>query len=143
MSPHPNPHILAAPIWLDRLCYCSAIDHPLACSTALTLNDLTDHAAILPTRTTFTRQLVEDEFQRQQLTLNTGISTNNLDTIRMMVSIGLGWGLLPHTLIDASLATLALQTTPIRRPLGLIYHRDRTLSNAAQAFIHLLEQHAD
>ncbi len=71
------------------------------------------------------------------------MSTNNLDTIRMMVSIGLGWSLLPHTLLDASLKKLSLETEQIRRPLGLIYHRNRTLSNAAQAFIKLLNKDAD
>ncbi|MEH6650972.1 MAG: LysR family transcriptional regulator [Motiliproteus sp.] len=153
LSPDPDPQICAAPIWLDRLCYCCAVDHPLALTAAeqpdkphnkaLTLSDLTDHAAILPTPATFTRQLVEDEFEQQQLSLNVGMSTNNLDTIRMMVSIGLGWSLLPHTLIDGTLVSLTLDTAPVRRPLGLIYHRDRTLSNAAQAFINLLSQHAD
>lgn len=143
LSPQPDPKICAVPIWLDRLCYCCAVDHPLADSDKLTLRDLTLHPAILPTRSTFTRQLVEDEFQQQQLTLNIGMSTNNLDTIRMMASIGLGWSLLPHTLLDASLTTLALETRQIRRPLGLIYHRDRTLSNAAQAFIERLSQDMD
>ncbi len=143
LSPQPDPQICAVPIWLDQLCYCCAIDHPLANSNELSLSDLTGHPAILPTRTTFTRQLVEDEFQLQQLTLNVGMSTNNLDTIRMMVSIGLGWSLLPHTLLDASLKKLSLETEQIRRPLGLIYHRNRTLSNAAQAFIKLLNKDAD
>ena len=143
LSPQPDPQICAALIWLDRLCYCCATDHPLTNSTALTLSDLTSHAAILPTRATFTRQLVEHEFEQLGLMLDVGMSTNNLDTIRMMVSIGLGWSLLPHTLIDSSLTTLALETEPVRRPLGLIYHRDRTLSNAAQAFIELLKRHTD
>ena len=71
------------------------------------------------------------------------MSTNNLDTIRMMVSIGLGWSLLPQTLLDAQVQPLKLQVEQIQRPLGLIYHRDRTLSNAAQAFIKLLKQQAD
>lgn len=143
LSPQPHPQICATTIWLDTLCYCSATDHPLAQQASLQLTDLTQHKAILPTPTTFTRQLVERRFDRQGQRLNVGMSTNNLDTIRMMVSIGLGWSLLPQTLLDAQVQPLKLQVEQIQRPLGLIYHRDRTLSNAAQAFIKLLKQQAD
>ncbi|MEH6470593.1 MAG: LysR family transcriptional regulator [Halopseudomonas sp.] len=143
LSPQPHPQVCATPIWLDQLCYCCAVDHPLAQQRSLQLTDLTQHSAILPTQNTFTRQLVKKQFDREELALNVAMSTNNLDTIRMMVSIGLGWSVLPHTLLDPSLTTLRLETQQIQRPLGLIYHNDRTLSNAAQAFIDLLKQHAD
>jgi len=143
LSPQPHPQICAAPIWIDTLSYCSAIDHPLAQQPSLQLLDLTQHQAILPTPSTFTRQLVEKRFEQQHQALNVCMSTNNLDTIRMMVSIGLGWSLLPQTMLDSRLASLQVETQQIQRPLGLIYHRDRTLSNAAQAFIDLLKQQAD
>lgn len=143
LSPQPHPQICATPIWLDTLCYCCAVDHPLAQQKPLQLTDLTRHNAILPTPTTFTRQLVERRFDLQGQALNVGMSTNNLDTIRMMVSIGLGWSLLPQTMLDATVRPLTFESEQIQRPLGLIYHRDRTLSNAAQAFIELLKQHTD
>ncbi len=143
LSPQPHPQICATPIWIDTLSYCCAVDHSLAQRQALQLRDLTAHQAILPTPSTFTRQLVERRFNQQQQTLSVGMSTNNLDTIRMMVSIGLGWSLLPQTMLDARVTQLPVDTQQIQRPLGLIYHRDRTLSNAAQAFIGLLKQHAD
>ncbi len=81
---------------------------------------------------------------RQQLALqglepNLGMSTDYLDTIRMMVSIGLGWSLLPETMIDDQLVRLNTGTEPIVRPLGYIHHRDRTLSNAARELVKLLE----
>jgi DNA-binding transcriptional LysR family regulator len=81
---------------------------------------------------------------RQQLALqglepNLGMSTDYLDTIRMMVSIGLGWSLLPETMIDGQLVRLNTGTEPIVRPLGYIHHRDRTLSNAARELVKLLE----
>lgn len=140
LSPDPNPQIAQQTIWTDELRYTVAIDHPLADADEVTLPVLNDYQAILPSRNTFTRQLVEHHFTQQGLGLNVIMSTNNFDTIRMMVSIGLGWSLLPDTLIDDSVKTLALSSAPLRRPLGLIYHRQRTLSNAAQAFIQLLGQ---
>jgi len=56
----------------------------------------------------------------------------------MMVSIGLGWSLLPETMIDESLTILHPNAEPIVRELGYIYHRDRTLSNAASALVSML-----
>jgi DNA-binding transcriptional LysR family regulator len=58
----------------------------------------------------------------------------------MMVSIGLGWSLLPESLIDEDLKVLELGCAPIVRQLGYIYHRDRTLSNAARQFVELLRE---
>jgi DNA-binding transcriptional LysR family regulator len=118
--------------------------HPLAASSQqATLEDLTRFNAILTGETTFTRQIVEHHFHQQALNLKVVMSTNYLDTIRMMVSIGLGWSLLPETLIDDNLSILNITTEELHRPLGYIYHRKRTLSNAAQAFIQLLRTQVD
>lgn len=138
LSPSPHPQIESRPLWIDQLRYSVARDHPLAQQGTVNFQALNHYNAILPGVSTFTRQIAEQHFQAEGLQLNVIMSTNNLDTIRMMVSIGLGWSLLPDTLIDGSLKTLGVSSQRIERPLGLIYHRERTLSNAAQAFIRLL-----
>ncbi len=143
LAPHPEPQLRSQAVWQDRLRYVAALDHPLALHPAPELRDLTAYNAILPGSETFTRQLVEQQFSDKGLKLNVVMSTNYLDTIKMMVSIGLGWSLLPETLIDDSLCVLQVPATTIHRPLGFIYHRDRTLSNAAQAFIDLLLRAGD
>jgi DNA-binding transcriptional LysR family regulator len=56
----------------------------------------------------------------------------------MMVKIGLGWSLLPETMIDNTLQVIDTGSEPIQRELGYIYHRDRTLSNAASKLVELL-----
>lgn len=142
LSPKPATQIAEQCIWTDELGYAVAKDHPLAEVKNVSFSMLHEYPAILPGRSTFTRQLAEAHFQQQNLDLNVIMSTNNFDTIRMMVSIGLGWSLLPDTLMDASLHRINLSSQPLRRPLGLIYHRERTLSNAAQAFIAMLNADA-
>lgn len=147
LSPSPHVQIQSLPIWVDQLRYVVANDSPLAerleQSRHIDFKTLQSHPAILPGTSTFTRQIAEQHFQAEGLPLNVIISTNNLDTIRMMVSIGLGWSLLPESIIDQSLTILPLEAQQLQRPLGLIYHRQRTLSNAAQAFIRLLKAHAN
>ncbi|WP_210395431.1 LysR family transcriptional regulator [Motiliproteus sediminis] len=143
MAPAPHPQIESCTLWLDRLRYVVATDHPLAQQQISGLADLTRYRAILPGPATFTRQLVEQRFSEAGLNLDVAMSTNYLDTIRMMVSIGFGWSLLPETLIDSSLTEIPLEAAPITRPLGCIHHRERTLSNAAKALIYELQQQCD
>ena len=88
---------------------------------------------------TFTRRIVEQDFAAQNLALKVAMSTNNLDTIRMMVSIGMGWSILPQTLINSQIKVIDTLSKPIVRQLGTVWHPQRSLSNAAEAFIELLK----
>lgn len=140
LAPVPDPSLVVVPVWVDQLRFVVARGHPLSRLHSLQLDDLTHHDAVLPGQQTFTRGIVERVFREQDLELNVTLSTNYMETIKMMVSIGLGWSLLPETLIDESLEVLNLDHPPITRPLGFLYHRERTLSNAARQMIQLLEQ---
>ena len=57
----------------------------------------------------------------------------------MLVAAGLGWSVLPDNLIDAQLTPLALPNAHIERNIGCLIHKKRTTSNAAMAFIELLQ----
>ncbi|NVK41288.1 MAG: LysR family transcriptional regulator [Oceanospirillaceae bacterium] len=138
LSPQPHAAICQETVWQDPLRYVVSRDHPLARRNRPELSELTHYAAILPGSSTFTRQLVEQQFEEFGLPLDVGMTTNYMDTIRMMVSIGLGWSLLPETLIDDSLEVLDIGSAPIVRQLGYIYHRNRTLSNAARQLVEML-----
>ena len=138
LAPLPDPVICAQKIWIDHMHFVVAVDHPLAQQERVSLAQLTRHQPLLPDLQTFTRQITAERFTQQGLSLEVRMSTNNLDTIKMMVSNGLGWSLLPQSMIDDSLQVLTTDQLPIYRSLGYIYHRERTLSNAAKQFIALL-----
>ncbi|MDI3324995.1 LysR family transcriptional regulator [Pontibacterium granulatum] len=138
LSLSPDKSIKSIPIWQDVLCYVVSRDHPLADKDQVSLAELTQYTAILPDQNTFTRELVEQLFARHGLQLNAGMSTNYLDTIRMMVTIGLGWSLLPESLVRDDLKALPVDAEPVQRQLGVIHHRDRTLSNAARHLVEML-----
>ena len=61
----------------------------------------------------------------------------------MMVSIGLAWSVLPRTMLDEQVASIALPGIQLTRQLGYIVHTERTLSNAAHAFMTLLDGQVD
>jgi DNA-binding transcriptional LysR family regulator len=113
--------------------------HPLCAVKDLTLEQLCGHPVILPGSGTYTGQIVRGLFEREGLKLDIALSTNYLETIRMMATVGLGWTLLPRSMLQAPLTTLALPGQSPSRTLGLIYHGRRSLSNAARAFISLLD----
>lgn len=132
--------IEALPLWQDdMLCVC-APDHPLTRRHKVTLQDLAATPAILPEADTITFQLVERLFRNAGLMLHAPMPTNYLETIKMMVSVGMGWSVLPRTMLDNSLQPLLWPGPPLQRSLGLIHLRARTLSNAARAFMAILQQ---
>ncbi|WP_416207700.1 LysR family transcriptional regulator substrate-binding protein, partial [Escherichia coli] len=67
------------------------------------------------------------------------MSNNPLESIRMLVSIGLGWSVLPQTLLNRDLCQLAVNVE-LKRQLGIVWHPARTQSKAAQALIKLTQQ---
>ena len=138
LPPQPDPRLHSQAVWQDPLVFMAAPEHPLARLDRVTLETLTGYSAILPSPVTFTRRIVESLFEEQALTLNISMSTNYLETIHMMVSIGLGWSVLPETMLDDSVLRLNVDTAlPVRR-LGVVTHPGRSRSNAAGAFLDIL-----
>ncbi len=140
LAPLPDPALVVVPVWQDQLRFVVAKDHPLSQINNLKLADLTQHDAVLPGQQTFTRGIVAKVFKEQGLELNVTLSTNYMETIKMMVSIGLAWSVLPRTMLDDELVELDMPDIQLSRDLGYIVHKERTLSNAANAFMTLLSE---
>jgi len=130
-------------VWTDVLRVMTSTDHPLTRYRKLKLQDLLDFPVILPGENTFTRQLIDKLFRDNRLQLNAEMSTNYLETIRMIVSIGMAWSILPESMLGTGLKALPLQNIRLSRKLGYIFHMEHTQSNACRAFIAELEQLAD
>ncbi len=126
-------------IWPDPLDIVVAHDHPLAQKTRLDFQQLTEHPAILPSPGTYTRQLLERSVIQAGGKLGAGMTTNYLETIKMMVGVGLGWSVLPRSMLNEELLTLKIRGIKLTRQLGIVRHQARTLSNAASAMISTLQ----
>jgi len=124
-------------IWNDPLRFICAQDHPLAQIKQPELKDLADYPIILPGINTYTGQIIQNLFQKEGIPLKAPMSTNYLETISTMVEIGLGWSVLPETLVR-DLHVMPFEQISIERELGYIHHTKRSLSNAAVAFLSLL-----
>ncbi|WP_346798533.1 LysR family transcriptional regulator [Halomonas sp. Bachu 37] len=140
LAPHPVEQLHVVELWRDRLCFVCGADHPLASRGRLSLEALCRYNCLMPGAKTFTRSLIEQRFAEAGLALPVSISTNYLETLKMMCGVDLGWSLLPEKMIDSGLVELAVDTAPLYRPLGYLVHTNRTLSNAASKMIEELEE---
>ena len=56
----------------------------------------------------------------------------------MLVSVGLGWSVLPRHMLDDSVVELTVPRLPMLRRLGTVTRRGRTLGRAARAMLDAL-----
>ena len=124
-------------IWNDCLRFVCAQDHPLSKVQEPRLAHLAEYPVILPGLNTYTGRIVQNIFQAEDIRLKSPMSTNYLETISTMVEVGLGWSVLPETLVK-NLHVIPISGCHIQRELGYIHHTKKTLSNSAKAFIALI-----
>lgn len=129
----------AVPVWDDPLEFVAAPDHPLGLRGRASLRELSTHAAVLPDPDTFTHRIVADRFAAEGLGLRLHMTTDAMETLKMLAGVGLAWSVLPRTMLDASVVGLRVPGARLRRQLGYVTHGGRSLSNAARAFMALLD----
>ncbi len=134
----PAEQLSSEVIWTDPLHTVVGLDHPLAKQEQVSFKELLAHPAVLPTRGTYTRTILEQRIKQLGGEIHCTLSTDYLETLKMMVSIGLGWSLLPEIMLDEQLKAVDIAEFDLTRCLGIVTHRKRTLSNAAKAMQRLL-----
>ena len=136
------PQLHAKALWQDELHIVVNREHKLAQFAEVSLEALQAERCILPGKDTYTYQLIAQAFQALTHKLNIYLTTHYLHTLKMLVSAGFGWSVLPHTLVDKTMVVL---NTPVKltRQLGVITHRRRSLSNAASTLLTHLDRFSD
>ena len=137
-----NKRLETSAVWHDPLCIVVAKRHPLAAAKHLGVKQLLEHAAILPTPGTYTRKLIDAALGLDEST-NILLETHYLETLKAIVQAGLGWSMLPVSMLDKTLVSLDIRHVRTTRRLGIVVHDMRTKSNAANAMINLLMKYAD
>lgn len=127
-------------VWPDPLSIVVGQSHPLAGQKQVSLETLSRHTAILPATGTYTREVLERAIEPSRSQLKVGLATNYLETIKMMVSVGLGWSVLPDSMLNKEIIKLELKAIRLHRTLGIVWHAGHTLSNAAVAMMAIVEE---
>ena len=136
---NPDERLALEPIWIDVLQVVLAVDHPLVGLQEISPAKLLEYPAILPSNGTFTRKIINHYFSTKKDSMKVILETNYLETIKVMVAANLGWSVLPVSMIDQSLVGRQLSGLDIERPLGIVTHRNRTLSLSSNAMIAMLQ----
>lgn len=129
-------------IWPDPLSVVVAPGHALLARRRLQLPDLAEHPAVFPDENTYTRRIVTQALRAHDLEPRIRLSTNYLETLKMLVSIGLGWSVLPASMLDDSIRALKVPGLDMHRELGGVWHEGRTMSAAARALLQELDEAA-
>ena len=130
-------------VWIDQLVAVLAADHSLSGSSEIDQGLLLEHPAILPSKGTFTRKIIDRLFAANLEHLKIVLETNYLETIKVMVSANLGWSILPLSMVDNNLIHRRLKGFDVHRPLGIVTRKKRTLSISSSAMIELLRENSD
>ncbi|GBF28625.1 HTH-type transcriptional regulator CynR [bacterium MnTg03] len=136
----PDERLNLEPIWIDLLQVVLAPDHPLSHLSEINSDQLLDYPAILPSTGTFTRKIINQYFATAKGSMKIILETNYLETIKVMVSANLGWSMLPIGMLDSTLTGISLNGLEIKRSLGIVTRRNRTLSLNSEAMIAMLRQ---
>jgi len=136
-----NDRLEMKPVWNDPLRVVASKHHPLASASRVTMKQLLDHAAILPSRGTYTRKLIDAALGLDE-SVSPLLETHYLETIKAMVQAGLGWSMLPLSMLDGTLSSLDIKHARTTRQLGIVVHSMRTKSNAANAMINQLMKYS-
>jgi DNA-binding transcriptional LysR family regulator len=122
-------------VWKDPLAVVVAPDHPLARKKRVRLAELALHPAVLPDEATYTHRIVKAELAKHGVQPRVRLATNYLETLKMLVGIGLGWSVLPRSMLDRGLRPLPVGGFAPVRQLGAVWHRQRTLSAPAKQLL--------
>ena len=136
----PDERLNLEPIWIDLLQVVLAPDHPLSHLSEINSDQLLDYPAILPSIGTFTRKIINQYFATAKGSMKIILETNYLETIKVMVAANLGWSMLPISMLDSTLTGRSLSGMEIKRSLGIVTRRNRTLSLNSEAMIAMLRQ---
>ncbi len=139
LPPEPLANLDVQQLWIDRLTVVVAPDHALLKARRPKLADLAAWPAVLPDESTYTHRIITAAMAQHGVQPHVRLATNYLETLKMLVTIGLGWSVLPESMLDDSILELKLPRLEMRRRLGVVRHRQRTLSAAAQALLDQLD----
>lgn len=137
--------LLTGLVWPDPLGIVCSKEHPLATpgtTDTITPQQLVRHSAVLPARGTVTRTILLDALKPFDVMVETALETNYLETIKMMVSVGLGWSALPLNMLDEDIVVIPVEGLVMKRHLGSVCLKGKTLSRAATAFLSLTQAQA-
>jgi LysR family transcriptional regulator, transcriptional activator of the cysJI operon len=130
-------------LWHEKLVLVCAPEHRLARQRRLSLQQLDGEDFIAFERDIPTRKTIDRLLKEHQVTVNTVMEFDNIETIKRSVEVGIGLSILPETVVVNEVRNGALKQHDFvdgsfTRTVGLIHRKGKVFSAAARAFIQML-----
>lgn len=143
--PHSDLRLTIVPLRRDLLVLVCHPDHPFASRKSITLPDLRGHKFISFQPDIPTRREIDKLFKSRDVTVQTVMEFDNIETVKRAIEINAGVGILPKGTIAQETARKSLVCVPISdgnyyRPLAAIHRKNKVLSPAMKQFIDLLKE---
>lgn len=145
--PEADEKIILKTVWKDPMSLVYAVGHPLQNKKSLILKDVSGYGMILPEVGTTTRKEIDEKFSQKNLSPLVKMEVAYMETIKVLVKVGLGISILPDRAVEQEVSAGMLCKSKIKdasfsRNLGVVYRKDKFLSRPAREFIRILENAA-
>jgi DNA-binding transcriptional LysR family regulator len=139
-----EPRLCSTVVYLDELVFVVPPAHPLAKAHQVSIRQLGAESFVAHNVPSPYREKVIGAFKRHKTPLHMDIELPTLQAIKCFVAMGNGVALLPEICVENEVARAELIRIPVRelrlhRKLRLIYRKSASLSNAARAFLKVVE----
>ncbi len=144
LEPRREELLAFRPLFTDELVFVTSPLHPWARAGRVVRSEIPREHYILYGKGSYTFQMIEDYFRKDQVVLHSQLDLGNMEAIKELVKLGLGISILaPWTarkeLSEKSLVALPLGKRKLRRRWGVLHWHRRRLSLAEETFVGLCE----
>jgi DNA-binding transcriptional LysR family regulator len=138
-----DPKLKAVPFIQDELVLLAAPGHRLCEKSSVTIEDLRGENLILREKGSGVRLLIEKVFSARGIVPSAFVETGNLDFIKELVVMAKGITMLARMGVDQDMGKGLLKALPLREgpfilDIDIVFHRERKLSRADEAFLDVL-----
>jgi DNA-binding transcriptional LysR family regulator len=145
--PVKDPKLEVITIHRDELALIVGQSHRLSSRRTVRMKDLENEPFILHKVGTTSRERIVKHFGEGGVKLKVTMELASIETIKRFVSIGMGISIVPRMCIgkeiaEGNLCSLAIRDARFQRRLGLIYSRERRISQATRAFLAIITKNS-
>jgi DNA-binding transcriptional LysR family regulator len=129
---------------MDEIVLVAGPDHPLANRSRLPLSEVVEEGLVIREQGSATRKTAEECFAHLGIQARIAIELGSNQAVKLAAEAGVGVGVISRFGIGAEVKAGLLRVLDVsdwscRRPLTLVYLKEKHLSPAQRAFLHVLE----
>ncbi len=119
----------------------TALDHPLAGKSSVTLEDISPYGLILPPRNLSTFNLIDLAFTQHQVPYQIALEVGGWEVIKRYVELGVGISIVTSICLrgNENIAVIPMEQYFPTRSYGAVIRRGKFLSPQAKCFLELMD----